>query len=544
VTPRPATFSSAWETIADAIGECDAIVQGDRRVSWSRYEERAARFAQVCLDAGLSDASKVGLYLYNSPEYAEAHFGALKFRGVPVNLNYRYLDEELRYLLEDADIEALVFHRSLGDRVVNAVTRMDRVPMLIEVIDGAGKPGAGVVPGALNYEQLLHAVAPAARMAPQPDQTYITYTGGTTGMPKGVVYPLPEFTAFLVQNYPAMIGMDVLTIDQLPDHARRLADEGSRVVAMSAPPLMHGTGCSLGLMAPHLLGGTAVLLEGRSLDPVEIFDTIEREHVQQLIIVGDAFAKPLLRVLTAEPDRWDTSSLRRVISSGVIFSVESKRAMLEMLPDIVIADVLGSSEGGMGYSIVDAHTQNLSTARFMANPSTRVFTDDWHDVEPGSGESGMVASSGLVPLGYYGKPDESARTFREIDGMRWAFTGDRASIDADGNLVLLGRGSSCINTGGEKVFPEEVEEALKLSPVVEDALVFGVDDDRFGQRVAGVISLRAGLEETPTTTDEVLAFARSRLSGYKLPRRLVIVDRVPRTPSGKADYPSARAMAD
>jgi 3-oxocholest-4-en-26-oate---CoA ligase len=288
-----------------------------------------------------------------------------------------------------------------------------------------------------------------------------------------------------------------------------------------------------------MFGGTAVLLQTRGLDPVEVWETVDRERVQHLIVVGDAFAKPLLRALDEAPGRWDLSSLRLMVSSGAMFSADVKRGLIEHIPALAIADVLGATEGGMGTSITTKDTPPNETAKFTLNPTSKVFTDDGREVQPGSGEIGVVANGGLVPIGYYKDPEKSARTFREVNGVRYSFPGDMATIAADGTLVLFGRGSNCINTGGEKVFPEEVEEALKEHPSVEDALVFGVPDDRFGQRVVGVVSLSPG---STASTDDIVTDVRSRLSSYKLPRELRLVEQVPRTPSGKPNYPAAREL--
>jgi acyl-CoA synthetase (AMP-forming)/AMP-acid ligase II len=532
-------FGAIWESVADAIPDQPAIVQGDRRVAWRDYEQRAARLAQACLDAGLGPESKVGMYLYNSPEYCETNFAALKFRGTPINVNYRYLDDELLYLLDNADVEALVFHSSLGDRVARVRDRLPQLRLLVEVDDGPAEDGSSHVETAVRYEDVQASTAPAARIEPQGDELYIFYTGGTTGMPKGVIYPLDGFTDFFLTSYPPMVGLP--PSDQpgaLAATARRMHDEGTPTVAMSGPPLMHGTGCWLGMMAPHLIGGTAVLLESRGLDPVELWSVVEREGVQQLIIVGDAFAKPLLRALEAEPDRWDLSCLRMIISSGAMWSTDVKEALLEHLPNVAIADVLGSTEGGMGQAIMTKDTPKGETAKFGLSPATKVFTLEGREVERGSGEVGMVATPALA-LGYYKDPEKTARTFREVDGVRYSFPGDMAMVEADGTLTLLGRGSNCINTGGEKVFPEEVEEALKGHPAVEDTLVFGVPDERFGNRVVAVASLAPGASAAP---DEIVADARRRLSSYKLPKELLVVEQVPRAPNGKANYPAAKEL--
>jgi 3-oxocholest-4-en-26-oate---CoA ligase len=533
-------FGAIWESMADAIPEAIAVAQGARRIAWADYERRAARLAQCFLEAGLAPHARVGMYLYNSPEYCETNFAALKIRGVPINVNYRYLDRELAYLLGNADVQALVFHSSLGDRVARVAGSVPGLKCLVEVDDGPAADGSRHVAGALAYDEVQARHAPAARIAPEGDEIYMFYTGGTTGMPKGVTYPFGDFTRFFLESYPGMIGLPPFGgADELAPKARARLEAGGHLAAMSAPPLMHGTGCWLGLLAPHALGGTAVLLEGRSLDAVELWSAIERERVQQLIIVGDPFARPLLRALDEHPGRWDLSSLKLMLSSGAMWSLEVKRALLEHLPGAALADVLGATEGGMGQSIMTRDTPVAETAKFGLRPTSKVFTEDGREVRPGSGEIGVVANGGLVPICYHKDPDKSARTFRVIGGQRYSLPGDMATIEADGSITLLGRGSNCINTGGEKVFPEEVEEALKLDPAVEDALIFGVPDERYGNRVVGIASLAAG---TRASAADIIAACRERLAHYKLPKALALVERVPRAPNGKADYAGARTL--
>ncbi|MEO7434397.1 MAG: AMP-binding protein [Candidatus Binatia bacterium] len=534
-----AHFGSIWEAIADATPDAPAVVQGMRRISWRDYETRAARLAQAFLDAGLGAHSKVGMYLYNSPEYCETNFAAMKVRGIPINVNYRYLDDELAYLIDNADMEALVFHSSLGDRVARVRARARKLKLLIEVDDGPASDGSTHVDGAVPYDQIQSTLAPAARIAPQGDEIYMFYTGGTTGMPKGVMYSMQDFAGFFLKTYPSMIGQPKIDdLATLPQLARDLRASGEAWVSMSGPPLMHGTGCWLGMMVPQMLGGTAALLEGRSLDPVELWSAVERERINLVVVVGDAFAKPLLRTLDEHPGRWDTSPLKLMVSSGTMFSLEVKQGLIKHIPGLSIVDVLGSTEGGMGQSTVRAGT-SAETARFKLNPTTKVITEDGREVVAGSGEVGLVANGGMVPLGYYKDPEKSARTFREVNGVRYAFPGDMATVEADGRITLLGRGSNCINTGGEKVFPEEVEEALKVHPGVEDTLVFGVPDDRFGQRVVGIVSLCPGSTAEPNA---ILADCKGRLASYKLPKELLVVAKVPRAPNGKPDYATAKRM--
>ena len=533
-------FGAIWESVADAVPDAIAVVQGPRRYTWREYEQRAARLAQAFLDAGLAPHARVGMYLYNSPEYCETNFAAMKMRGVGININYRYLDQELTYLLDNADVEALVYHSSLADRVARVRTQVPGLKCLIEVDDGPCADGRHAVQGALHYEALQATGKPATRIKYQGDELYILYTGGTTGMPKGVTYSLRDFSRFFYESYPTMFGKPPFEkASDLAAAARARVAAGVPLVAMSAPPLMHGTGCWLGMMAPHMLGGTTVLLEGRGLDPLELWDTIARERVQQLIIVGDAFARPMLRALAAHPARWDLSCMQLIISSGAMWSSEVKRALFEFLPQVALGDVLGSTEGGMGQSMMTKDTPAGETAKFALRPTTKVFSEDGREVQPGSGEIGMVANGGLVPLRYHKDPEKSARTFREINGQRYSFPGDMATVEADGSITLLGRGSNCINTAGEKVFPEEVEEVLKRHEAVEDALVFGDADEQFGQRVVAVASLKPGAS---ATAEAILAAARTQLASFKLPKRVVVVAQTPRAPNGKADYVTAKAL--
>ena len=530
-------FATLWEAIADAIGDREAVVTGSVRRTWSEYDDRASRLAAAFLEAGLGPDSKIGLYLWNSNEYLEAQFAGMKIRGVPININYRYLDDELLYLLDNSDAEALVFHKSLGDHVAHVMERAPKVKLWIEVDDGGAS-----VPGAVAYEDVIRGHDPAARVTRSPDDTYMLYTGGTTGMPKGVMYDMGGMVqSFIELGFP-ILGLGLPEVDEIPGIAAKLWEEGTNVTSIPACPLMHGTGQWLAAMIPHCSGARVVMLEERSFDGREMWEVAERERANLLVIVGDAFARPMIRALEAAKAAGrahDTASVKFVISSGVMWTSEVKAQLLEW-HDFVLIDAIGSSEGSMGTQVTTRGNIG-QTAKFRMNPSTKGFTEDGREVKSGSGETGMVAAGGNVPVGYYKDEAKSAATFKTIDGVRYSFPGDWATVEADGSLTLLGRGSNCINTAGEKVYPEEVEEAVKEHPDVIDCLVVGVDDEKYGQRVTGVVSLRSG-----SGADEKILreFTRAKLAGFKVPKQLFVVQEVRRASNGKADYKWARSAVE
>jgi fatty-acyl-CoA synthase len=478
------------------------------------------------------------MYLYNGMEYLECQYGGFKIRGVPVNVNYRYLDEELWYLLDNSDAEALVFHSSLGDRVARVIDRCPKLKLLIEVDDG----DTVRVPGAVGYESVVATHDPMPRIERAESDVYMLYTGGTTGMPKGVMYDIGGMTRGFVDGGFPLVGLtppkDAAEIGPM---VRSAHEAGNVLVSIPGCPLMHGTGVWLGAFIPQLAGATVVTLEARSFDAHEMFSVAQRERATTLVIVGDSFARPMIRALDdGGPDGpYDTSSLKMLISSGVMFTAELKDALLDRIPQIVIVDAMGSTEGSMGMSI-SMKGMPAGTAKFQKMPDTKVFTEDGREVEPGSDEVGMVAAGGSVPLGYYKDPEKSDRTFRTINGVRYSFPGDMAKVAADGSLILLGRGSQVINSGGEKIFPEEVEEAVKRVDGVADCLVVGLPDEKFGQAVTAVAALAsAGAVDEAT----VIASVKRELASYKAPKRVVFVAQVPRAPNGKADYKTARQLA-
>jgi 3-oxocholest-4-en-26-oate---CoA ligase len=527
-------FATIWEAIADAIPDQTAVVFGDRRSSWADYERRAAQLADALSARGIGQDSKVALYLYNCPEFVEAQFASFKLRAVPVNVNYRYLDQELLYVLEDSDSEAVVYHASLGERIARVRDHLPKVKLWIEVDDGGPE-----LDGSFGYENLLSAFSPSPRTVRSGDDIYMLYTGGTTGKPKGVLYQQGSFIAQYLRQMPLLMGHPPCQSgEEAVALAQRLVAEHSQPSCMPVCPLMHGSGQWMGVFAIHLFGGKTVLLTSRSLDAGEIWATAEREAVAAMVIVGDAFARPMLRALTESSRNYDLSALRHLYSSGAMFSAEAKDLLIDRIGNLTIVDSIGGSEGALGMEVT-AGGGSVETASFKLLPSSKVFSEDGVEVVPGSGEIGYLAASGSIPFGYYKDAEKSAATFREIDGIRYSFLGDMATVREDGSIHLIGRGNTCINTAGEKVFPEEVEEAVKTHPAVEDCLVFGIPDERFGQRVVAVAEKRP---QATATVDEVLEHVRSQLAHYKVPRDVRFVERVPRTPTGKADYQSARLL--
>jgi fatty-acyl-CoA synthase len=532
-------FATIWESIADSIGDSPAVTQGTVTRTWSEYEQRASRLASALVDAGLQPQSKVGLYLYNSNEYLEAQFATFKFRGVPVNVNYRYLDEELLYLLDNSDAEALFFHSSLGDRVARVVDRLPKLKLLVEVSDD----GEHHVVTAIPYNTLLADYDPMPRITRDEDDIYMLYTGGTTGMPKGVMYQMGSLVEGFVNGGLAFIGMTPpADISQLGTTVRDAHASGIRPITIPGCPIMHGTGMWIGAMMPQSGGAHVITLQKRSFDAHEMFQVVQEKKATLAVVVGDSFVKPMIRALdeaTAKGTPYDASSLKMIASSGVMWTSEVKEALFERIEHVVLLDAMGSSEGSMGTSI-SMKGLPPKTAKFAVAPTTKVFTDDDREVQPGSGEIGKVAAGGAVPLGYYKDPEKSSKTFRTINGVRYSFPGDMATVEADGSLTLLGRGSQVINSGGEKIFPEEVEEAVKRVEGVLDCLVVGSDDEKFGQAVTAVASLTPGAKVEEAA---IIANVKTQLAGYKAPKRVVFVTQIPRAPNGKADYKTARDMA-
>lgn len=532
-------FASVWETIADLIPHRPALICDEVTRTWGEYDERGARIAGLLRAHGVEAGANAGIYLHNSNEYLEAQYGVFKAGGCPVNVNYRYKADELVYLLDNADAEAVFFQGCYAARIWEIRRQLPKVKLYVQIDDGT----EAILDGVLDYEGAIRAAKPMPRGPRNGQDIYMLYTGGTTGMPKGVMYRHEQFISAMMGGVAAL-GLPVPErAEDIPSIVRTMEAEDAFTVSLAACPLMHGTGMWLGCMVPLLTGGVAVTISKLGLDPHLIWRQVERHRCTSVTIVGDAFARPMLDALNEAAQRgrpYDIASVERIVSSGVMWSAEVKQGLLEH-GDMRLVDAMGSTEGGMGSSVA-TREQAAQTARFEINPGVKVFADDGREVSPGSGEMGKLATSGsLVPVGYYKDAEKSAETFREIDGVRYSFPGDYATVEADGTITLLGRGSNCINTAGEKVYPEEVEEAVKRHPAIYDCLVVGIADPRFGQRVVAVASRN---EDEMADEQAVIDFAREHLAGYKLPKQVLLVETVRRAPNGKADYKWARQAAE
>lgn len=526
------SFARAWRVVAELEPDREAVVCGERRLTFAELDRRAERLAHVLAGSGLVAGDKVAIECVNSPEYLESFYAALKLGCVPVNVNYRYVGAELAYLLDNSDAAALVYHDEFAPTVADALAALQaaRRPRLLLQVAHAGD--GRLLEGARDYEQAL-AGAPAGRATdrePSGDDVVFLYTGGTTGYPKAVMWRSDDLYVALWQM--ARPGT------QPPDVRDSIAAGKRAATVLPACPLMHGTGLFITLSTLSG-GGTVVLLDTPQLEAERVWDAVERERVAVLTIVGDAFARPLLAALDARPGRWDLSSLRAITSSGVTWSPETKHAMLEHLPGVMLIDSLGASEGIMTRTET-RRGDAIAPARFKASDRLVVVTDEGELVRPGDGRVGLLGVGGAIPLGYYKDEQKTAATFRTVNDRRYSIPGDYASIDPDGTIRLLGRGSACINTGGEKVYPEEVELALRSHPDVFDCVVVGVADDRWGEMVVALVQPRDGAS---LDSDALAAHCRTTLAGYKVPKRFVTVESLERSPSGKADYPRLRELA-
>ena len=532
------------EAIAAAIPDRECLIFRDRRFSWAQFNDRTRRLGNYLAGRGLgcrqeraglanheSGQDHLGVYMYNGNEYLESMVGAFKARVAPFNVNYRYVDDELIYLLNDADARALIYQARFAPNVARIRGELPNLDVLLQIADDSGH---ALLPDAVDYEQALAGASPARPdRAWSADDLYILYTGGTTGMPKGVLWRQEDIFFGALGGTPTM-GPKFASVEAIAE-----ASVQGTLRACPAPPLMHGAAHWMAFMTMHQGGTVVIQSHPERLDADDIWSTIEREKVRFLVIVGDAFGRPLIDQL--DKKSYDLSAFGILLSGGAILTPALKDAFLERIPHLMIIDGFGASEtGGQGQQ-VSLGGSKASTGTFRMNDDTMVLRQDLSGpLEPGSDETGWLARKGHVPLGYFKDAEKSAKTFPQIGAARWAVPGDHATVAADGTITVLGRGSVSINSGGEKIYPEEVEKALKHHPSVYDAVVVGTPNDRFGQQVTAVVQTRAG--ERPSEA-ELTDFAARHLSRYKLPRAVLFVDEMVRSPSGKADYRWAKKLA-
>jgi len=525
-------FGDILDTVAAVIPpQSPAFIHGERIITWGEADKASNNLARALIARGAAPGDKIAIYMRNRPEYLIALAAGWKARLTHVNVNYRYTPDEVWYIFDNADAQTVVYSAEFRDTVAEIRPRLPKVKTWVEVGGDGATPDFAVGFDALAAEGNG---APLDIVRSGDDQFFI-YTGGTTGMPKGVMWSHDDLREITLAQ-ARMMGPVPETMDALREHTASVGP-GGRI--LPAPPLMHGTGL-LTSMGTMMAGGCVITLEGATFDAEELLRAIDAHKPQSLVIVGDSFGKPILNALNAAPGKYDVSSVAVVVSSGVMWSREVKEGMLEHMPAAMLSDAFSSSEAlGMGMSIM-AKGMEVQTAKFMLGERCKVFDEFDNPVAPGSGIPGIVALGPPNPVGYYKDEEKTARTFRTIGGVRYSIPGDWCLVEADGSLTLLGRGNACINTAGEKVFPEEVEEALKTHPSVEDALVIGLPDEKWGQSVTGVVKLAEGysLDE-----DVLRAHVRRSLAGYKTPKRIVATEQAIRVSNGKADYPVAKAVA-
>ncbi|MSP17154.1 MAG: acyl-CoA synthetase [Myxococcales bacterium] len=532
----PGTFQIAdlFESIAAAIPERTALVSGTRRLSFQELDERADRFAEVLRAQGVGVGEHVGLHLYNGTEYVECMLGCFKLRAVPINLNYRYVAAELRPLCDDADLVAIVTQRELLPVVAEAVRGQRAAGTVLVVADGSSAEALGLEPR--EYETALASVEPRRDYGPRSsDDLYIIYTGGTTGRPKGVMWRHEDlFFAGLQGGRP---GGDPVTH---PDEVVLFARDPENAMRMiPAAPFIHGA-AQLGTWIALFTGGKLVVQPGKSFDARRLCELVGEEQITTITLVGDAMARPMVDELSVRT--YDMSSLFVIASAGAILSPSVKDRLQELLPETMVLNNFGSTETGhQGSAFPGSETGADGRPSFAMDENSLVLDDDLRPLAPGCGTLGRLARSGHVPLGYYKDKAKTDERFVTIDGRRFVLPGDSATVEADGRITVYGRGVNCINTGGEKVFPEEVEEALKAHADVFDALVVGLADDRWMQRVAAVVQPRPG--KAPSLED-LQVHCRGLIAGYKVPRQVVLVEIVSRQPSGKPDYPWAKKILE
>ena len=526
---RTYNLSDLFQIVVETKPDDEALVCGDKRLTYRQIEERSTQLALWLRAKGIVAGDTVGIHAFNCSEYVEICMAAFKLKAIPVNINFRYTVEELRYLYDNADLKALIYSAALEPLAEGAMSSAPGLRAIASI--GGAKP---TIKGTVNYEDALASASGSLDdIVLSDDDLMLLYTGGTTGMPKGVIWP---HKAIFYAGFGGGGNFHPDGPIKAPEELVSRVKEGFYMKLLPTAPLMHGAGLwatLIGLYAGH----TVFINENPGFDPVHILDKIVKEEISCMMIVGDAMGIPMLETLKANPGRWDLSSLMAISSAGALFSEHVQNALKEFLPPYTrIINSMGSSETGQAGTGAKPATEGLiSLAR---NETTDVAVDGVRFAKPG--EMGILVRMGYLPLGYFKDPKKTAETFVTVDGQRWAIPGDYATVEADGMVTVLGRGSVCINSGGEKIFPEEVESVLKSHPAVFDALVVGVPDERWGNRVAAVVQFRPGQQ---ASLEELAAHCRTHIAGYKVPRELHPVQQVRRSPSGKPDYPWAQHLA-
>ncbi len=521
------TFNLAdlFEAAVDAYGDREYLVAAGERRTYAEMEERANRLAHFLAAQGVGPGDHVGIYSTNNVEWVETAWAVFKLRAVWININYRYVKDELRYLFTNADLVALVHQAEFGPQVAALLPDLPDLRLVIGVDDGSGVPlSEGTVP----FEEAMAAGSPERDFAPRSnDDFYILYTGGTTGLPKGVVWRHEDVFYALGGGVDPTTNTRIIHPEEMVEKGR-----GGQLTLLPIAPLMHGA-TQWSVLGQSFVGNRTILVP--KFDPHHVWRLVESEKANSMMITGDAMGKPLIEALSDPGASYDLSSLLAVTSSAALFSAPVKDEFFRHLPDIVIVDAIGSSESGNNgmATMTKGGTAMKSGPTVSILGHTVVFDEDLKPVEPGSGTIGKIARSGDIPVGYYNDPAKTAEVFITVDGTRYVMPGDFATVEEDGSITLLGRGSVSINSGGEKIFPEEVESAVRSHPAVLDAIVVGAPDERWGQRVAAIIQPR---DERRPTLEDIQSHCRDAIAGYKVPRQLHVVETIVRSPSGKPDY--------
>ena len=531
-------IADLFESIVDVVPDRNAVVSGDVELSYAQLEARANKLAHYLRARGVRAGQHVGLHLWNGNEFLEGMLAAFKLRAVPININYRYVADELTYLCRNADLVAVLTQADYAASVAEIASALPALQTLIVV---GAEPDQTLPEGAVHYEDMQARGESARDFGPRSgDDLYVVYTGGTTGKPKGVMWRHEDvFFAGLQGGNPA--GAPIQRPEELAEKLGGGANPG--LCFLPAAPFIHGAAQWSALIA--LFGGGRVVLQpGRSFEAQRAVELIEKHKVNTVTLVGDAMARPLVEVIARSERKYDVSSLFVVASAGAVFSPVVRAQLKEALPNVFLVNSFGSTEAGHQGSAYHGTPQESGhdgrPSFVMDRETNTVFDDAFQPIAPGSGAIGKLARRGRLPVGYYNEPALTAERFVEVNGQRWVLPGDYATIESDGRITIFGRGSGCINTGGEKVFPEEVEEVLKSHPAVFDALVVGIEDARWMQRVAAIVEARAGAQPT---LEELQAHCRKHVAGYKIPRLLALVETVMRSPSGKPDYGWAKRVA-